>query len=158
MRVFSSLLLPLVLAACGLEQSFEQVKCDLASQASDVSGVWYISGNGVRTRCDDPALLGEVTLHSPLPLLVTQGPLDGASYALQLEKPLVPKGGTFSFDGVVAGACVVFETRESTSAYTLSYNYQGTFDKEASKLSGAFTGEGPSGCISSGTFDVSITP
>jgi hypothetical protein len=70
---------------------------------------------------------------------------------LRLSKPLQ----RFSLNGEVQGDCVSFETVESELTGTLRYQFSGKAESSR-RIEGRFTGTGPAGCLSSGTFTVEI--
>jgi hypothetical protein len=79
-----------------------------------------------------------------------RGPRQTYRYLLRLRS--APSG--FSLTGEVQGSCVTFETAEQDLTGTLHYRFTGKASSR--KIEGRFTGDGPQGCLSSGTFTIDI--
>jgi hypothetical protein len=79
-----------------------------------------------------------------------RGPRQSYRYLLRLRSG--PAG--FNLSGEVRGSCVTFETQEQDPNGGLRYLFTGKASSR--KIEGRFTGDGPQGCLSSGTFTVDI--
>jgi hypothetical protein len=77
----------------------------------------------------------------------------GPSYRHLIRVRNPPAG--FSLSGEVRGSCVSFETQETDLRGTVRYLFSGKATSSR-KIEGRFTGTGPVGCLSSGTFEVEI--
>jgi hypothetical protein len=111
-----------------------------------VGGRWTLSGTGSRSSCEEETLNADSFTLSSGELDVKQ---DGASLSLgrQLEG--------FTLTGTVRGACVEFQTVESSGGGSISYRWEGKVQSDGS-LYGNFTGDGPSACTSQGTFSAAV--
>lgn len=77
----------------------------------------------------------------------------GPSYRHLIRVRNPPAG--FTLSGEVRGSCVSFETQETDLKGTVRYLFSGKATSSR-KIEGRFTGTGPVGCLSSGTFEVEI--
>lgn len=162
MRRFLLLAATVLATASGCEalddlfDSFLVEDCGTEQVPSDVAGAWTIVGEGSRSACNDERLDGVFELRSStLDVEQSDDPSDTNLDNLALATPIEVRGGSFAFGGTVRGTCVDFQTVETSGTGAgLTYEFDGTF------LDGLVTGEfeatGPSGCESSGTFQVTI--
>ena len=158
-----SLIAGFLMGGCGeLGQELQSQKsrrtlCSEEPSNVDLQGSWVLSGNGTRTDCVDPVHSGEVIIDTGIPMTVTQqeDSNNPGADALSLNNANGDFPDSFTMTGTVDGSCVDFETREITSAYSLSFQFSG--DAVGNLIEGEFTGTGPQGCISTGTFQVRVT-
>lgn len=114
-----------------------------------LTGTWEIVGEGNRKDCRQEFLntdkfeLGSVALsleHDPM------------AESLTLNDTNLPESFTFR-DGAVDGVCVSFVTEEVVGSQTIQYRWTGNAISDTT-IQGTFKGTGPSGCVSSGSFEM----
>ncbi len=145
----------LALAACAPANDGFPPGCHEEPGNANLAGTWVLTGEGTRKSCSATDLDGGFDLRSGMPLDVRQSPGPDGTDLLALETPLTPDGGTFGFSGVVEDACVAFTITETSGPETLTLDCVGT--ARAAAVSGTFRGSGPSGCVTSGTFELGVT-
>lgn len=116
--------------------------CNTFTEVFD--GQWRISGSGSRSGCSDESLnVADFTLSSA-PIVVEQ---TGGTLVLGAGA-----SGGFDLSGEVRGRCLDFTTRETFDGQTITYTWTGEIEGNTAR--GGFTGEGPRGCRSEGTFTI----
>lgn len=124
--------------------------CGSLAGPTDVSGSWSIEGRGTRSGCDDERLDGEITLRTGV--FVVE--MDETSGQITMGETITVPGGSFTVSGTVDGTCVDFTAYETGSAGDFDFDFDGTV--ENNRISGDFTGSGPAGCYTTGTFEVDL--
>lgn len=152
-----------LLAACDDlddEAPFPSGACE--GPPAQVQGDWTVRGEGERRDCIDDAFNGSFDITTPVAVAVTLG---------QAEDGPVPFTGTpvegevppgFRFDGDVQGPCVRLEYAETVlirnqpeSRRRLQMSFVGVAGDEGI-VRGSFTGTGPLGCSTRGTFEALV--
>ena len=124
--------------------------CNLSEGTSVVSGTWNISGTGRRTDCTDPRFDAEELSINSKGLSIVQD--DDGNLSLSADIP-----GFALSNASVRGTCVDFSTTEESAdpANNLLFTWDGDVRADGA-ITGTFTGEGPQGCNTSGTFSITI--
>jgi len=129
---------------------YESDPCGAYAGPTDVSGSWSIDGRGTRSGCDDESLDGEITLRTGVFFVE----MDTTTGQISMSETVTVPGGTFTVSGTVEGTCADFSARETGSAGDFDFDFDGTVANN--RISGDFTGSGPAGCYTSGTFEVDL--
>jgi len=142
----------LALSACELsDDDMDPYECNELASTATVEGIWKLTGTGERNHCDDDDLDGKHIKLSSKPLKITQ------SNGGLLLSNYPAKATTFHFTNAsVKGDCVNFKTLETGPDGSIEYQFSGRFVGN-DVIEGKFEGDGPGGCDSDGTFEVSIS-
>lgn len=117
-------------------------------QPEQVAGSWVIHGEGRMSACEEAQYNSDSLRFASQALRVRQ---DEA----QLSLDRLIEG--FQFEGQVLGEQVYFSTQETHHAGSILISFEGRVEHDG-VIRGGFTGSGPSGCQSSGSFHVAVTP
>jgi hypothetical protein len=149
MRLAAALLVAALAQGCTPGDPFTPSGC--SDDDATVGGSWVITGSGTRSHCRDAIYDGSFSLRSTESI-----PVEQEAGVLRLANPNELPDVDLSLAGTVSGCAVSLEIKERFEAGSLVYTFQGQLT-ELGDVSGSFTGEGPSGCTSKGTFRVAIT-
>jgi hypothetical protein len=123
--------------------------CNLGEGTAIVSGTWKISGEGRRTGCTDPRFDADELRIQSKALSISQD--DG-----NLTLSSVIDGFALT-GGQVRGTCVDFSTTEEAPERldNLLFTWDGDV-RDDGAITGTFSGEGPQGCQTAGSFSIVI--
>jgi hypothetical protein len=153
------LLAPMLLASslglvgCDLleiDDPIDPPRCNKGFSPPDLSGTWVLRGVGTREGCSDDLFNGSFELGPSIPLSISHAE-NGSIWDLALEQTIKD----FTFSGYTEGDCVTINTNERTERGDVSFQFSGTIENSR-RISGDFTGRGPSNCRLSGTFTFDI--
>jgi hypothetical protein len=150
--IFVLSLLAIITTACVPldDAALDGRDCRVSDGAASLGGSWTITGRGSRAECLDSRFNTESFEIDSAAFKVAQDELGGLSLA-------EPRAGFQLTDGSVRGVCLDFTTVEEIGEAedNLIFEWAGEVRVDDS-VTGTFTGQGPSGCVSSGTFTVVV--
>jgi len=130
--------------------------CRVSEGSVDLGGSWTLRGSGSRSGCRDDSYDGKFTLGTSVALRVVQDDENGSDAEnIALAQPILFPGGSFDLNGSVSGICVDFSSIENGPQGEIVYRFSGTA-ADMGVIRGSFTGDGPRGCTTSGTFSASV--
>lgn len=140
-------------SSCHEETPLEQVERCLREsvnrQAFWVQGTWRIRATGRRSGCDDEKYNDEALDIRSKPLRVRQG-----EHALALD-PASADPNAFRFSGTVGDYCMRVMTEETGPGGRTTFDFPGMVSGYG-RVTGGFTGTGPRGCSTEGSFVIEI--
>ncbi len=118
----------------------------------DITGLWRIEGTGNRQQCIDDKFNADTISLGSIPLEFAQS---GDTFELA-SSPTTEPGGSFEVtNATIRGVCISFTTIEKGRVGTLIYDWRGKLDADR-VVRGEFQGDGPSRCVTQGSFSATI--
>lgn len=159
----------LMLVTTGCDELFDRARDpgttapDCTGQTPPLQGPWTITGEGRYSGCIDESMNGSFRIETPSAIIVSTA-VDPDDPSLTTLSGAVPGNEPpgFSFSGVATGPCVDFEHVETVESGSFSSDRRRmtlTFSGQSDIrriIDGSFTGSGPGGCSSRGTFRVVV--
>lgn len=134
-----------------LFDEFDEDTCQSGASVPNLTGRWFLRGEGIRQACDDERLEGPFQLSTYGAFLDVEQ--DVSTNRLRLATPV--EGLTFF--GQVSGSCVYVEAEESVGEGRIArYVLNGIYVPDNGGVGGTFTGSGPGTCAAEGSFSLLV--